>query len=98
MTATTKPKVTLDWGGSNHSSRRQAGCVHCHLPTHLRDPAGRPSHKTCAERAITAARQRQAPPDASGGDGDHGHPEHHEHDRDLVHLEHDDHDQRGPTA
>ena len=55
VTAVTE-QVCLDWNDSAHWSRWQAGCVHCHLPTHLRDAGGRPSHKTCAERLITAAR------------------------------------------
>lgn len=42
----------LQWGPRNVSSR--AGwCRHCGLATLLCDDEGRPSHKVCAEQALT---------------------------------------------
>ena len=61
MSTTVDRPVTLDWASSNHWSHRQAACIHCAAPTHLRDPAARPSHKTCAERAVRAEQRRMYP-------------------------------------
>lgn len=50
---------TIDWSNPEHWSPRQRPCVHCHAPTNLRDGAGRPSHKVCAERVIDVLRAQR---------------------------------------
>lgn len=40
---------TLNWSGSGHWSRVSGPCVYCGGPTNLRDEAGVPAHKVCAE-------------------------------------------------
>lgn len=52
MTAELPGGVVLDWRDPSHYARRAARCRHCGRSTHLRDDAGRPSHKTCAETAL----------------------------------------------
>lgn len=42
----------LDWLDRDHWNGRPAPCRHCGRPTPLRDGAGRPAHKVCAERAL----------------------------------------------
>jgi len=44
--------TVLDWRGSAHWSRRRLPCD-CGRLTNLRDGAGRPAHKTCAEAALS---------------------------------------------
>ncbi|MET9351206.1 hypothetical protein [Streptomyces termitum] len=39
----------LDWRSSEHWSFEQRPCRYCHRGTNLRDEAGMPAHKTCAE-------------------------------------------------
>lgn len=41
----------LDWRGLAHWSENRAQCRYCPGMTHLRDSAGRPAHKVCAEEA-----------------------------------------------
>jgi hypothetical protein len=42
----------LDWRDNSHWSPRDARCRLCNRMTPLRDDAGRPCHKVCAEREI----------------------------------------------
>lgn len=41
---------TFDWS-KGHWTKPARPCVHCRYPTMLRDDAGQPSHKVCAESA-----------------------------------------------
>lgn len=53
-------EACLDWRHAKLSSRRRT-CVSCFGPTFLIDPdTGKPCHKTCAERELTAARRQAA--------------------------------------
>lgn len=49
----------LDWTASRHWARDTRPCRYCGRPTHLRDSAGHPADKVCAEAAL-AAQQAQA--------------------------------------
>jgi hypothetical protein len=42
----------LDWRKRSHWSPRLAACRDCRGRTHLRDDAGQPQHKVCAEHDI----------------------------------------------
>ncbi|MDP5310452.1 hypothetical protein [Streptomyces poriferorum] len=42
----------LDWRDRSHWSATNAPCRYCGAPTHLRDEAGRPADKTCAEAQL----------------------------------------------
>jgi len=46
----------LDWSDPAHWSNRRRPCHYCGAPTNLRDAAGRPAHKVCAERVIDQVR------------------------------------------
>jgi hypothetical protein len=51
--------ICLDWRDRSHWNARKARCVHgCGGVTNLRDDSGKPSHKTCAERALTDRAER----------------------------------------
>jgi hypothetical protein len=39
----------VDWRAPRHWSKRQKPCLYCKNPTNLRDDAGQPAHKMCAE-------------------------------------------------
>ena len=55
-------RTVLDWRDAAHWSNRRRPCVYCHAPTNLRDAAGRPAHKVCAERVIDDRRRLRADP------------------------------------
>ncbi|WP_037574600.1 hypothetical protein [Phaeacidiphilus oryzae] len=40
----------LNWRDHSHWNEREADCVLCANPTHLRSDRGRPVHKVCAEQ------------------------------------------------
>lgn len=48
----TEPQF-LDWGDRTHWHHLAKPCRHCGDLTYLRDNEHRPSHKTCAETALT---------------------------------------------
>lgn len=56
--------AALNWSSYEHWARHDRPCRYCQRPTRLRDSAGRPSHKTCAERHIPAS---PTPSDADPG-------------------------------
>ena len=68
---TAPERTVLDWSGAEHWSWLQAGCIHCEDLTRLVDGAGRPSHRTCAERFIDAARQSPPEPASAHSGGPH---------------------------
>ena len=45
--------TVLDWREASHAGRRPLPCCCCGGRTFLRDDEGRPSHKTCAEAALS---------------------------------------------
>lgn len=47
------PVFALDWRDKAHWSSRAGICRVCRLPTFLRDEAGTPFHKICAETERT---------------------------------------------
>jgi hypothetical protein len=46
----------LAWGDRSHWAAQAKPCRHCGGPTHLRDDDRLPSHKVCAEQALTKER------------------------------------------
>jgi hypothetical protein len=47
--------IVLDWNDSTHwNGGKQAPCIHCKRPALLRDDAGRPAHKACAQTVLAA--------------------------------------------
>lgn len=47
----TTPTTGLDWSSAAHwGGGTLLPCRHCGRPAFCRDDAGRPAHKTCAER------------------------------------------------
>lgn len=47
------PAPLLQWGDRSHWAQLAKPCRHCGDLTHLRDNERRPSHKVCAEQALT---------------------------------------------
>lgn len=64
MTAATRApaQVLLDWRDRDHYSARKAPCRRCGRGALMRDDAGAPCHKTCAEAELTDAGVTTMPP------------------------------------
>lgn len=54
------PGQLLDWHDRKHWARVQAPCKHCGAPTFLRNDAGLPADKVCAEAALQQRTARTA--------------------------------------
>lgn len=53
--------TTLDWRSAEHHALRAEKCVHCGFKTRLRNEVHRPSHKVCAETALTDEQKASRP-------------------------------------